>query len=262
MSQEPGRFQVGVVSEGVQGRGEFEVGEGGAQRWAPGYDGAPGVDGGEITEEGFGVAAAQVDEFGIEFGAAAGAQQGHDGGDAAGAPGGFAVVGDLHDSHDGFDFGSGQPGGHALAVPAFEGLGQCPPHLVGQAEPVGDVTGRLAVRHKGIHDLAEAADEEPAEQGDTPQPAVGGEVPQQESHGGHGGQVDLVAVGAQLPVVAEPAGHFVGVGHAADPGQQRYVEGRALVGFGESGCPGEPGGDHRLPQHVLLGLAQTQVGGQ
>ena len=86
------------------------------------------------------------------------------------------------------------------------------------------------------------------------------DVAEHEPHHRQPGLVDLVAVGADPPVVAEPVRQLVRVGDAPDPGQQRHVVDRGLLLLGQAGEPRPAGGDDRLAEHVLLGLAEPEVG--
>lgn len=132
----------------------------------------------------------------------------------------FGVVGDVHHSHHRDDRVAAHAAGNTVAVPPFEGLRQRRLDRVGQVDAFGDIGGGAAVGEERVHRVAHAASEEAAGHRDPSQPGRAfGEMPEQERHHRQPGLVDVVAVGPDPWVVAEPSRHLGGIRDTADPGQ-------------------------------------------
>ena len=88
------------------------------------------------------------------------------------------------------------------------------------------------------------------------------EVAEHEAPAARPAHVDLSRVALERDVVAEPLGLLVGVGVAADPGEQPGVVDDHALGLVEPQALAHPQRDQGLADHVLHRLAQAQVGAQ
>jgi hypothetical protein len=88
---------------------------------------------------------------------------------------------------------------------------------------------------------------------------AGTHVPHDELRLVVGREVGGVDVGAHLDVVAEPARLLVGVGVAADEADQRDEGDDLRVRRLQAGVLGQIERDHPLAEHVLHGLAETEI---
>ncbi len=134
MTEEPGRFRVGVVGEDGEDVGEFVVRDRSGECRAAVDHLLPGIDAVESVEQCPVLAGAQFDQGGIELGSTARTQHSHRGVDTTDPGMDFGVVGDVYHPHHRDDRVAAQSAGHAVAVSPFEGLRQRRLDRVGQVE--------------------------------------------------------------------------------------------------------------------------------
>ena len=170
------------------------------------------------------------------------------------------VVGEVHQAHRRSDVIGARPAGHALAVPALEGLEQRGAHLLAEPELVGEVARRLAVLlHHALHRTARRREEVPDHADATHRRPATAEVARHEHAHGHRGQVSVVGVGVELLLLAEEDRDVARIGGTADPGEQGGVVGGRPHGRVDPDRVGQAHGDDGLAQHPLDRTTHPQV---
>ena len=154
--------------------------------------------------------------------------------------------------------------GFPLAIPALEGLGDAVPDRVGEPEVLAERGGGAPVIHIHLLQVVPPVGKEPDSGFDAlSERAAVADVSQQEGHAAEGvGVVDVRGIVLERLVVPEPLRLFIGVDVASQPGQHGGVIHDLAFLLVHREALGEVQRDVGLPQHVLGGVTQSQVGAE
>ena len=260
MAHDVRRLEVGEVGDGLESVLELLLGDDGLERRLGSQHGVPAGRSIEVAEEHRRLVAEDVHQRGIELGAGSFPRHRDGGVDAIGAVVDLDHVGQRHEARREQDLVLLQAERRVLAVPSLEGLLERPAHLVAEAEARSQGIGGQPVVLEHHHGVAHAASEKADTRSHPLQQGSAG--PDGVHHLRKARAIDEPGVVLEGDVVAEPLGLLVGVDVTPHPRQQPAVVDDTPLGLVQAQPFGESQGDQALPDDVLHGLSQPQVGAQ
>ena len=260
MSEGVRRFQVGEVRDRRKRRVELLIGHDDLELGRLRDHRVPGRRRLDAVEQLLRIPAERVHDRGVELRAAALTGDRDRRRDAARPVVDLDDVGQAHEPRGHRDGVALRLPGSALAVPALERLPQAVLHVPAQAEIRRErFGGHAMVVEDAVGGAAAVAEEGHPGTSALEERTPGSDVLQHEAGSR---TVDEGEVCFERQIVAEPLGLLVGVDVASDPREERGVEDRGARRFVQADALGQAHRDQALPEDVLHGLPQPEVGPQ